>query len=611
MLNIILIILIVAVAGVGIYFYLKPNKEQVVEEEQEEIYKFEPILEYVKESFNNILKTNLHEVKVSKEEYEKRLKNKTKIRTALKMCAYGDKDSKAYIKDLIKDMLINDYKLDDEKIERIIPFEEITSLTVQDKFDILLYLYKKQYDKDALIEIFKKYGLDRVRNENGNSCYFVTAEEIHDIYRKEKKVLYFEDKINILVQRVYQSYKGFSVIDEIRDMNIDGVSGGVSGIPAEMFNNLMIKEGTPTNYESIWIFFKGKTVHLRFLSFKNENDLKRVCKNIYKYNSPGQLSESNGYKVNEMKDGSRVVVARPPFCESWVFFVRKLDNIKEVTIEELLVDENKEIPITAIKYFLKGHRRIAVTGQQGTGKTTFIMSAVKFIDSRLTLRLQEMAFELHLRKLYPLRNIVSFRETPTISGQEGLDLQKKTDGAVNILGEIAQAPVASWMIQMGQVASLFTIFTHHAITTRSLIEWTRNALLQCGGFTNEFVAEKQAVEGINFDIHLSITPEGHRYLERITEVVPVEEEYSQDYLNATTHEERMAKFMQTMEQYFTRVTNRKTFETRDIVVWKDAKYEFAHPISQKSIAAIESKLSKEDLEGFRKFLKEWEGDNEH
>ena len=33
---------------------------------------------------------------------------------------------------------------------------------------------------------------------------------------------------NILTQRIYQHYKGFSSIDEIRDMNIDGVSGGVS-----------------------------------------------------------------------------------------------------------------------------------------------------------------------------------------------------------------------------------------------------------------------------------------------------------------------------------------------------------------------------------------------
>ena len=45
------------------------------------------------------------------------------------------------------------------------------------------------------------------------------------IFEKEALVLNFQDKLNIVVQRIYQHYKGYSSIDEIRDMNIDGVSG--------------------------------------------------------------------------------------------------------------------------------------------------------------------------------------------------------------------------------------------------------------------------------------------------------------------------------------------------------------------------------------------------
>ena len=74
-----------------------------------------------------------------------------------------------------------------------------------------------------------------------------------------------------------------------------------------------------------------------------------------------------------------------------------------------------------------------------------------------------------LKKIYPHHNILSLRETDTISGQEGLDVQKKTDGGVNILGEVSTDPVAAWMIQMAQVASKFTLFTHHAKTFPNLI----------------------------------------------------------------------------------------------------------------------------------------------
>ncbi len=49
--------------------------------------------------------------------------------------------------------------------------------------------------------------------------------------KQENFKLDFADKLNIVTQRIYQFYKGYSSIDEIRDMNIDGVSGGVSGLP--------------------------------------------------------------------------------------------------------------------------------------------------------------------------------------------------------------------------------------------------------------------------------------------------------------------------------------------------------------------------------------------
>src|SRR5690606_27189071 len=99
-------------------------------------------------------------------------------------------------------------------------------------------------------------------------------------------------------------------------------------------------KAVPNSYDSVWIFYKGKSIHLSFLSFGSEQELKRVCLNIYKYNNPGQLSETNGYKVNEMKDGSRVVVLRPNFSESWAFFVRKFD-LPNASLEQLIKHDHR------------------------------------------------------------------------------------------------------------------------------------------------------------------------------------------------------------------------------------------------------------------------------
>ena len=59
-----------------------------------------------------------------------------------------------------------------------------------------------------------------------------------------------------------------------------------------------------------------------------------------------------------------------------------------------------------------------------------------------------------------------------------MDVQKKTDGSVNIIGEVATDPVASWMIQAAQVASKFTLFTHHAKTFPDLVTALRNSMLR-------------------------------------------------------------------------------------------------------------------------------------
>ena len=105
---------------------------------------------------------------------------------------------------------------------------------------------------------------------------------------------------------------------------------------------------------------------------------------------------------------------------------------------------------------------------------------VKHIYASYTLRVQEMAFELQLRRIYSRRNILSFRKR-NIYRVKGW-IYRKTDGTVNILGEVASDEVASWMIQMSQVASLFTLFTHHAKTFRDLVFSLRNSLLKTGMF---------------------------------------------------------------------------------------------------------------------------------
>lgn len=445
--NIVLIIIIILIAGYAIYYSIQKKKNAQVEvtvNVDDKTYTLDVMKEFVKKRLDEITKINLYDIGLSEEELKRRKNKKYELKKALKGCTYGDVNDKRYVKELIFDLLQKEYGITEANISKAIPFDVPSLLTAQDKFDILIYAYKKEFGYEALTEMIKKYNLAELKYVEGETkpSYVITSNEIEDIYEKENIVLSFSDKLSIVVQRIYQHYKGYSSIDEIRDMNIDGVSGGVSGLPESFLSQVAQTDGdyldqiaehkVPRACDSIWIFFQGKSIRLAFLSFGTEAELKRVCQNIYKYNNPGQLSDTNGYKINEMKDGSRVVVVRPSFSETWAFFVRKFD-VKRATLEQLIRDDGKEDAIELLKYLVKGARITSITGEQGSGKTTLLMGMIENIYETMNIRVQETAFELHLRKIYPTRNILTFRETDTISGQEGLDVQKKTDGSVNII----------------------------------------------------------------------------------------------------------------------------------------------------------------------------------
>ena len=622
--NILLTVVVLIIAGLAIFYYIKKQKEEQVETTvvvDDKTYTLDMMKEFVKKRLDEITKVNLYDIGLSEEELKRRKNKKYELKKALKGCTYGDVNDKKYVKELIYDLLVKEYGVDETNVSKAIPFDVPSLLTPQDKFDILIYMYKKDFGYEALTELIRKYNLAELKYLEGESkpSYVITSQEIEDIFEKEQMDLKFEDKLSVVVQRIYQHYKGYSSIDEIRDMNIDGISGGVSGLPESFLSQVaqtsssdyltqVSEHKVPRACDSIWIFFQGKSIRLAFLSFGTEAELKRVCQNIYKYNNPGQLSDTNGYKINEMKDGSRVVVVRPSFSETWAFFVRKFD-VKRSTLEQWFKGEpGCDDSIALLKYLVKGARIISITGEQGCGKTTMLMGMIENIYETMNIRVQETAFELHLRKIYPTRNILTFRETDTISGQEGLDVQKKTDGSVNIIGEVATDPVASWMIQAAQVASKFTLFTHHAKTFPNLVTALRNSMLRTGVFKNEKTAEEQVVQVLNFDIHLKKDFKGKRYVERITECIPIESknEYTYDRRNEKTLEGKFDKFFDNATQYFTKTTDKELYQYRNILEYVDGEYKITNPITDENLVEMRNNMDDTDREEFDKFVeKHW------
>lgn len=589
--NVIMFLIVLVATVVGLFIYLKPDPLAGEIEEEEDKFSYEYLLTRVREEFNHYKKLNVAELDLNKAQSDKIERDKKQLNSALRTCYLGDLNSKRYVKEFIKQLLTGVLEVTEETINHPIPFDLEEELSIRNKFSILMYVYREKFGVNALGKMITTNHLDEPIGEGSNVRYCVTAGQMITTYSRHKRLveaLSFDDKVNILTQRIYEDYVGLSVIDEIRDMNVDGIQCGVSGIPyreSQSLDDWYWDEGGSlpnVSYNSVWVTFKGRPIHFAFLGFESESAFERVGKRVYKYDNPGTLSASKGYIVNDMADGSRVVVVRPGMAESWGFFIRKLDVASKMSIEELMPDRGNEKLIELVKWVILGCTNTIITGAQGTGKSTFMMSVIQFIRKTFTIRVQEMAFELNLRSIYPEKNVMSLRETDTVSGQDGLNVQKKMDGSCNLLGEVADQKTARWAIQICQTGSNMLLATHHAKTTPDLLKAFSDN-------TNDRDKLELAATSLNFDIHLNRSVDGHRYVERITAILPhVAEAYSDDLDEAR-------------KQYFFRQTDRQVFDVVDILRWEDGEYKFVGEIDDSNAKKIADNLAREEREEFLEF----------
>ena len=200
--NLMMIFVVFVVVIFLIVRSIRNNKNEVVDaqvEVDDKTYTLDKMIKFVKRRLDEITKINLYDIGLSEEELKRRKAKK----------------------------LSKEYGVDETNISKAIPFDTPSLLSAQDKFDILIHEYKKTFSYEALSELIKKYKLDSLKYVAGETkpCYVITSEEIDQIFEEENLNLAFADKLEVVVQRIYQQYKGYSSIDEIRDMNIDGVSG--------------------------------------------------------------------------------------------------------------------------------------------------------------------------------------------------------------------------------------------------------------------------------------------------------------------------------------------------------------------------------------------------
>lgn len=594
---------IVVIIG-AIYIYRLAHKQAVV---GEDYATFQDVVTAVKLYIVNQTKEpNIYE-DMSEEDLKRARQICAQTKAAVKAAPNGERDAKLYVKGIIFGWVMHNLSM--RKVKEFLGFTADTEPDVSTMFEIILMKYQQEYGMKGFQEWMIQHKFNEPRPavgmiRKGAVAYYVTRADLENAYSEENFKLTDKELVDVFVTKLYENCMGWGPIDTLVEMDINGYNIGVSGslMGATDQNNDANKESISTATNSFWVYFKSNYIHLQFIEFGTEEEIRRIAQLLIRYRSPGPLTTANGFRVNTMHDKSRILVVRPEAGECWGVFVRKFSlDIK--TPEEMIIKEgmtDAEIAAKFVEYLMIGKVTTAVTGRQGSGKTTLMKAIMAYLPPEWNLRVLEMAPELYLRELFPHREVFSAQETDMVSMESLQDAFKKSDATVTIVGEVATDVVAARMIQLAMTGSEMTIFSHHANTAKDLVLTVRNSLVNACGFSNMQTAEKQVTDVLKINIHLGFE-EGKRFIKRITEIHQNEEGVPYPDFDPMDPARSMYELQR---EYYHRQTDRVSFTTHDLLYYdiRTDTYKIGEGMSDFLYNKMYNALPQAEKDGFEAFI---------
>lgn len=596
--NIIILTFIAVTAIISIYFVFKKELEPAEEDIERDSFSIPFLKEGIKITINEIVDQNIFELYLNKSETKKREQQKARVSKSVRTCAQGNIGEREFMKDYIRNLLQDNFGVNEATVDQIIPFGQPKALSPQDKFEILYAQMNSTSRYRTFAEINNVCMFDNEKTNEYGSYYEVTDSDIEEAFEILYRPLRYVDRLEVVTQRIYQELYGLSTADILRyDTTIDGISGGCSGASTEQYNYMEETYETggtkkAKTYHSLWVFFRGKAMHLSFLSFNSQNDLIRTCKNLYRYGTVGHLTSKTGYKLTYQADGSRVVVVRPNLSTHWAFFLRKFDSTKNRTIDKLIVGENNSAVVEMLKWIVKGCLNLIISGDQNSGKTTCLKALGIFFDRRDPVRTTEQEFELWLNNAYEGLNCVCFRGSEDVPIMDAIAIQKKMDASRMLLGEVNNFELAAAFISLCQSGTRSSICTCHCVNTEDAIDYFRNSVMGSGMFKTEMTAEEQVANSIHIDVHWEKTSDGRRYVSYINEIVPYPRENEEN--EGMTSLDSIADSLKLMSR-------KRAFFVRTLLVYENDAYVLKNNFSDRNAARILKNLSLKEKKEFLAF----------
>lgn len=515
--NILMIILLTIIVLLGVWVLLNSgeNGTSFVPTNYSELKR------YIRSEIEQASTMIVSNIGLSLEDKEKQLRQREDIRTYIRNSCSGDRGPRRTTLQIVKDKMSK--VVNSDNLDHFIAFGE-GEADKQTMFEALLYLNDsniriKLRDPKANVLGLADDGFYNIVKERKIYDEFSTADMI-EIYNEQYPMMDYEDKFEILAQRIFSDLYGLGVIDSLnyQKKGIEEIQIGLRGPQARAYDyrTALINEGTVNALcakDAVDVIFQGCLMHVEPLGFKSDAEFRRVQNNLIINCNAGELTEKNPKIVTDTIDGRRIAAAIPPQADAAHAFIRKF-NLADIILEHLYANK---LLTDAMKWLVKSGMNIAVTGEMETGKTTLLRSLLALVKRIFSMRIIENdSFEVNGREYFPDRNVSSFKVSKELDEDAVLAYVRRTTGQVFAVGEVNDPAMASLVCKLVKIATQI-FFSAHFGSTKKMIAYFKKAIIS-DGYTDTKLAELEAAESLNFDIHVE-NKRGVRYIAYINEVV--------------------------------------------------------------------------------------------
>lgn len=359
------------------------------------------------------------------------------------------------------------------------------------KIEILEYISKKLLKKVETLQLNTLKSHDRI---------IIIGRLLREIV-EEERIIVSEKELDLLIKEIHEDSFGLGPV-------------------SFLFNDPQITEVMINNFNEVYIEENG-IIKKTAINFRNNDHIKNLVDKIL---SPLGLrvDESSPMADARLDDGSRVNIVLSPISKNDLIVTIRKFNRDLLDMEDLIKEGTLSNKVSDfIRLCVEGRLNILVSGGTSTGKTTFLNVISNFISFSERIITIEETMELNLR----LPHVIRLEgRPPNLEGRGEVTIRDIVRNALRmrpdrmVVGEIRgiEAVDVLGAMNTGHNGSMTTV---HANSPKDLITRLETMLLMAGLNLNPSSARRIIASSVDIIIHLEKLKNGHRMLQRISEVV--------------------------------------------------------------------------------------------